>query len=208
MPEPNGVCIWFTGRSGAGKSTVAGELALLLSRHGRIVTTLDIVPCLEKRWFERTSEGKLIRKAFVAAAIVRHGGVAICVTVSARQETREAVRELIGASSFVEVFVDTPSDVCLMRRAARGRRPSASKRFKAAYRGLLEVVRFSRRLSYQPSLSPEVTIHGHSQTPGEAARTVFWYLVERRFVAPDDAQGCSSGEPANGELQTVSKSRP
>ena len=207
MPESKGVCIWLTGRGGAGKSTVAGALASLLAQHGRIVSMLDVVPCLEKRWFERTSEGKLIRKAFVAAAVVQHGGVAICVTISARQETRRAVRKLIGASNFVEVFVDTPSDVCLTRRAARGRKPSASKRFKTAYRRVLAGVPFWRRSSYQPPLSPEITLNGHGQPPGESARTIFQYLVDRGFVVPEDVQGYSLGEPAGGELQTVPESR-
>lgn len=207
MPDSKGVCIWFTGRSGAGKSTVADALASLLAQHGRMVTKLDIVPCLEKRWFERTSEGKLIRKAFVAAAVVQHGGVAICVTASARQETRRAVRHLIGTSNFVEVFVDTPPDVCLTRRAARGRRPSASKRFKAAYRRILAGLLFWRRLSYQPSVSPEITVNGHGQFPGESARTIFQYLVDRGFVVPEDAQGCSPGDPAGTELQTAAASK-
>jgi adenylylsulfate kinase-like enzyme len=159
------------------------------------------------RWISCLPGKAMVERREQARRKVRRGcivrqGVATCVTVP-HGRRREAVRPR-SAPSFVAVFVDTPSNLCLMRRAARGRRPSASKRFKAAYRRLLEVVRFSRRLSYQPSLSPEVTIRGHEQPPGEAAQTVFRYLVKRGFVTSDNAQGCSSGEPANGELQTVS----
>ena len=63
----SGACIWFTGLSGSGKSTTAQALVPLLEARGRTVTVLDVVPELAKHWSERTSEGKLIRKAFVAS---------------------------------------------------------------------------------------------------------------------------------------------
>ena len=93
---------------------------------GRTISILDVLPLLKKRWCERTSEGKLLRKAFVAREVALHGGVAICVTVSARS--------LVGPEKFVEVFVDVPPDVAAARRARRKRKPSRAKRAKQALR--------------------------------------------------------------------------
>ena len=67
MTGQKGICLWLTGRSGAGKSTLTKALLPLLEREGRAVTVLDVVPYLAKHWFERSSEGKLLRKAFVAS---------------------------------------------------------------------------------------------------------------------------------------------
>ena len=90
--SPPGICIWLTGRSGAGKTTLVRAFTPLL----------DTVPELAKQRFERSSEAKLARKAYVAAEVVRHGGIAICVTVSARAQTREAAKARVGAAQFLE----------------------------------------------------------------------------------------------------------
>jgi sulfate adenylyltransferase len=67
------------------------------------------------------------RIGFVAAEIVRHGGVCICAAVSPYRATRNEVRNMVGAGRFIEVFVDTPLAVCeerdekgLYARARRG----------------------------------------------------------------------------------------
>ena len=203
MTESKGACIWFTGRSGAGKSTVTEVLTSLLRKHGRTVTILDVVPCLAKKWFEKTSEGKLFRKGFVAAEIVRHGGVAICVTVSARQKTRDAIRKLVGPANFVEVFVDVPADVCMVRKRVRGQRPSVVKRARYLFRGILARLAFRPRSSYEPPLSPEVLIKACDQTPEEGARAVFQYLLDWGFVVPKEPARHAPGDPVTNESQTA-----
>src|SRR5215211_6906121 len=115
-----GVCIWFTGLSGAGKSTTAEVLTVLLLEHGRQVTLLDgdvVRTHLSKGLgFSKADRDTNIRRiGFVAAEIVQHGGVAICAAVSPYRATRNDVRNLIGAEHFVEVFVDTPLEVCETR---------------------------------------------------------------------------------------------
>ena len=112
-----GVCIWFTGLSGAGKSTTAEVLTVLLLEHGRQVTLLDgdvVRTHLSKGLgFSKEDRDTNIRRiGFVAAEIVQHGGVAICAAVSPYRATRNDVRTLVGADHFVEVFVDTPLAVC------------------------------------------------------------------------------------------------
>jgi sulfate adenylyltransferase len=82
-----GACMWFTGLSGAGKSTTAEVLTVLLLEHGRQVTVLDgdvVRTHLSKGLgFSKEDRDTNIRRiGFVAAEIVRHGGMVVCAAVS------------------------------------------------------------------------------------------------------------------------------
>src|SRR5207244_5899438 len=115
-----GICVWFTGLSGAGKSTTAEVLTTLLLEHGRQVTLLDgdvVRTHLSKGlgFSKEDRDANILRIGFVAAEIVRHGGAVVCAAVSPYRATRDRVREMVGADRFVEVFVDTPLDVCEAR---------------------------------------------------------------------------------------------
>lgn len=186
MGEHAGVCLWLTGRSGAGKSTVTGELVPMLEGVGRTATVLDVVPELAKHWAERTSEGKLLRKAFVAREIARHGGIAICVTVSARADVRAKARELVGAERFLEIYFDTPAEVSAGRKATRTKRTPLIKRMR-------RLVRRWRRpagggSSYQVPESPDLTVDTTTVSPHDNAEAVFQLLVARGFVTPPEAR--------------------
>jgi sulfate adenylyltransferase len=116
-----GACIWFTGLSGAGKSTTAEILATLLLERGRQATMLDgdvVRTHLSKGLgFSKEDRDTNVRRiGFVASEIVRHGGIAICAAVSPYRATRNDVRNMVG-ENFIEVFVDTPLAVCETRDA-------------------------------------------------------------------------------------------
>ena len=124
-----GFAVLFTGLSGAGKSTLANGLAAMLRERGaRRVTLLD-GDVVRRRLsselgFSRAHrEVHLRRIGFVAAEIVRHGGIAICAPIApyagARRELRESVE---AAGGFVEVYVSTPA------RDLRGPRPQGPLR--------------------------------------------------------------------------------
>ncbi|MCA9992966.1 MAG: bifunctional sulfate adenylyltransferase/adenylylsulfate kinase, partial [Anaerolineales bacterium] len=94
-----GVCIWFTGLAGSGKSTAAAILITLLLEHGRQVTLLDgdVVRThfSEGLGFSKEDrDSNVLRMGYVAAEIVRHGGVAICAAVSPYRATRNEVRNM------------------------------------------------------------------------------------------------------------------
>jgi sulfate adenylyltransferase len=83
----HGACIWFTGLSGAGKSTTAERLTALLREHGRSVTLLDggVVRTHLSKGLGFSNEDRdtnIRRIGFVASEIVRHGGVVVCAAVS------------------------------------------------------------------------------------------------------------------------------
>jgi sulfate adenylyltransferase len=176
-----GVCIWLTGRSGAGKSTVTKALVPLLHEQQRTVSVLDVVPLLRKQWWERSSEGKLLRKAFVAAQIAHHGGIAICVTVSARQETRDAARTLIGADRFLEVYCDVPPAVSAKRKAVRTKKPPLLKRVRRMVRRLRAVGRDGD--AYEAPPAPDLRLDTVSVPPEDNARAIIELLRARGVLS-------------------------
>ena len=124
--------MWLTGLSGAGKSTIAGLLAARFERRGRTVTLLDgdVVRTHLSRGLGFSKEDRdtnIRRIGFVAAEVVRHGGAVICAAVSPYEAARNEAGQMVGAHSFVLVYVATPLEVCEQRdvkglyaRARRG----------------------------------------------------------------------------------------
>ncbi len=173
-----GVCVWFTGLSGAGKSTTAEILTVLLLERGRHVTVLDgdvVRTHLSKGLgFSKEDRDTNIRRiGFVAAEIVRHGGVALCAAVSPYRVTRDEVRHMVGADHFVEVFVDTPLEVC-ERRDSKGVYAKARRGEITGFTGIDD--------PYEPPANPEITLDTVVTTPDGNARRVLEHLARQGFV--------------------------
>nr|WP_200376292.1 adenylyl-sulfate kinase [Thiocystis violacea] len=119
--DTSGVTCFFTGLSGAGKSTVARALAAQLSKLGRTVTLLDgdLVRrhlSSELTFSKEHRDLNIRRIGYVASEITRHGGIAICAPIAPYRVTRAAVRSLIEAEGgFLEIHVSTPLEVCEQR---------------------------------------------------------------------------------------------
>lgn len=173
-----GVCIWFTGLSGAGKSTTAEVLTELLLENGRQSTLLDgdvVRTHLSKGLgFSREDRDVNIRRiGFVAAEIVRHGGVAVCAAVSPYRATRNDVRNMVGSDRFVEVFVDTPLEIC-EHRDAKGIYAQARRGEIKNFTGIDD--------PYETPLQSEITLDTVNHAAEENARLILGYLVEQGFV--------------------------
>jgi sulfate adenylyltransferase len=184
-----GVCVWFTGLSGAGKSTTAEVLTTLLLEHGRQITELDgdvVRTHLSKGLgFSKEDRDTNIRRiGFVAAEIVRHGGVAICAAVSPYRATRNDVRAMVGNDQFVEVFVDTPLEVC-EQRDVKGMYAKARRGEIKDFTGIDD--------PYEPPRHPELTLDTVNNTPEQNAYVVLKYLIERGFVRTSDEYESGSG---------------
>lgn len=115
-----GYCFWFTGLSGAGKSTIATELENRLIEQGRVVTMLDgdiVRRHLSKGLgFSREDRDENIKRiGFVAAEVVKHEGIAICAAISPYEETRRTVRSFFEPGKFIEIYVSTPLETCEAR---------------------------------------------------------------------------------------------
>lgn len=176
-----GVCVWFTGLSGAGKSRTADILTELLLEHGRQVTVLDgdvVRTHLSKGLgFSKDDRDTNIRRiGFVAAELVRHGGVAICAAVSPYRAARYDARNMVGADRFIEVFVDTPLEVC-EARDTKGIYAKARRGEIQQFTGIDD--------PYEAPLEPEITLDTVSHSAEENARRVLRYILDQGFVRTD-----------------------
>ncbi len=173
-----GLCVWFTGLSGAGKSTTAEIVVDRLLEHGRQVTSLDgdvVRTHLSKGlgFSKEDRDTNILRIGFVASEIVRHGGAVVCAAVSPYRSTRDRVRDLIGAEHFVEVFVDTPLEVC-ESRDTKGMYAQARSGAIRGFTGIDD--------PYEAPLRPELVLDTTRATAEENAKRIVELLQERGFI--------------------------
>jgi len=173
-----GFCVWFTGLSGAGKSTTAEILAVKLLEHGRQVTLLDgdvVRTHLSKGLgFGKDDRDTNVRRiGFVAGEIARHGGGVVCAAVSPYRSTRNECRALVGDGRFFEVYVDTPLAVC-EARDTKGMYALAREGKVTNFTGIDD--------PYEPPLNPELVIDTVGHTAEENAELILSRLLEAGFV--------------------------
>lgn len=173
-----GFCVWFTGLGASGKSTTAEILTVKLLESGRRVTLLDgdvVRTHLSKGLgFSKEDRDTNIRRiGFVAAEIVRHGGAVICAAVSPYRATRNECRALIGDERFIEVFVNTPLDVC-EQRDTKGIYQQARAGKVKHVTGIDDV--------YEAPANTEIELDTVEHAAEENAARVFACIVDRGFV--------------------------
>lgn len=175
-----GLCIWFTGLSGAGKSTIANALTALLLEHGRQITLLDgdvVRTHLSKGlgFSKEDRDANILRIGFVAGEIARHRGTVVCAAISPYRNTRNEVRNMVGAERFVEVFVNTPLEIC-EQRDVKGMYAKARRGEIKGFTGIDD--------PYEEPLNAEVVLEttGADQTPDENARKIIAYLQAQGFL--------------------------
>jgi sulfate adenylyltransferase len=183
--QRQGVCVWFTGLSGAGKSTTAEVLAVRLLEYGRQMTVPDgdvVRTHLSKglRFSREARDTNIRRIGFVVAEIVRHGGIVICAAVSPYRATRNDVRHMVGSDHFVEVFVDTPLEVC-EQRDVKGMYTKARRGEITGFTGVDD--------PYEPPHDPEITLKTVDSMPEANAGRIIDYLLSRGFLMDESRQG-------------------
>ena len=167
-----GFVLWFTGLSGAGKSTISNLLEARLRACGARVETLDgdvVRTHLSKGLtFSREDRDLNVRRiGFVAELLARHGVIVIVAAISPYREVRDEVRAKID--NFVEVYVECPIEV-LAARDVKGL-------YKKALAG--EIPHFTGVSDpYEPPLAPEVTVNSSLETPEQSAARI-WATLER-----------------------------
>ena len=180
--RPSGFCVWFTGLSGAGKSTTAELLTARLTRLGRTVTLLDgdIVRstlCAGLGFDKEGRDANVRRIGFVASEIARHGGIAVCAAISPYRETRDEVRRMFPPGSFIEVFVDTPLGVC-ESRDTKGMYARARSGELQNFTGVSDV--------YEPPFSSEITVDTVNASAVENSGKILEHLLHAALLPDSD----------------------
>jgi len=165
--------IWFTGLSGAGKSTIAELVGRELEVSGASVEYLDgdvVRTHLSKGlgFSKEDRDANIERVGWVASRLARHGATVLVSAISPYAATRETARALVEEfAPFVEVHVATSVDECA-RRDVKGL-------YEKAFRG--EIAEFTGVSDpYEAPDSPELRVETEGRTPEECARDVLDYL--------------------------------
>ncbi len=171
-----GFCLWFTGLSGAGKSTISDLVVPELMERGHKVEVLDgdvVRTNLSKGlgFSKEDRDTNILRIGFVAELLARNGVAVVVSAISPYREARDAVRANIG--DFVEVFVDASVQEIADHRDPKGL-------YKKALAG--EIDNFTGVSDpYEPPETPELTVDTESCTPEEAAQQVLARLEDLGF---------------------------
>jgi adenylylsulfate kinase len=161
-----GFTLWFTGLSGAGKTTIAEIVEKEIRDRGLRVEVLDgdiVRTNLSKGLsFSRDDRNiNVLRIGFVANLLTRNGVAVIVSAISPYKEARDQVRRRI--IDFVEVFVDVPLEVAAER--------DVKGLYKKAFAG--EIEQFTGVSDpYEPPVAPDLILKTDEETPEESARKV------------------------------------
>ena len=180
--DGHGFTLWFTGLSGAGKTTIAEIVEHDLRTRFRKIEVLDgdIVRTNLSKGLGFSREDRdtnVLRIGFVADLLTRNGVGVIVSAISPFKEVRDQVRRNIG-EDFIEVFVDAPLEVCAER--------DVKGLYKKAFAG--EIPQFTGVSDpYEPPAAPELHIKTDEETPQESARRVITHLEESGYLTPVEA---------------------
>ena len=175
----NGFTLWFTGLSGAGKTTIAELVRPELERRGRKVEWLDGDEvrehlCKGLGFSKEDRDTNIDRIGWVASKLTRHGAAVIVSAISPYAEARRKAREMIeDQGTFVEVFVDASVEECA-RRDVKGL-------YEKAFRG--EIKEFTGVSDpYEVPANPEIRIESEHESPEASAQRIIALLEERGLV--------------------------
>ncbi|WP_414360414.1 adenylyl-sulfate kinase [Synechococcus sp. H65.1] len=171
-----GVTVWFTGLSGAGKTTLSCGVAQQLQALGLPVEVLDgdlVRQHLTKGLgFSKEDRDENVRRiGFVAEMLTRHGVIVLVSAISPYRATRQEVRQRIG--NFIEVFVDAPLEVC-EQRDVKGLYRKARAGLIQHFTGIDD--------PYEPPECPEVVCKTAEQSISECIELVMHSLKSRGYL--------------------------
>lgn len=170
--------LWFTGLSGAGKSTVANALEQALHQRGYHTYLLDgdnVRHGLNKNlgFSAEDREENIRRIGEVAKLFVDGGTIVLTAFISPYRRDRELVRELVDEGEFVEVFVDTPLNVC-EDRDPKGLYKKARAGEIKGFTGIDD--------PYEAPDRPEITLHTDRKSIEESVVQILEELAARGYL--------------------------
>ena len=172
------VIVWFTGLSGAGKSTIANIVEQRLHAAGHHTIMLDgdnLRHGLSRDLgFTEADRVENIRRVGEVAKLILEGGlIVLCSFISPYRAERDMVRRLVQDAEFLEVFVDTPIDECV-RRDPKGLYAKAKAGQIKNFTGF--------DAPYEPPQCPEIHLHTMDQEPAKLAEQVIQALTKRGIL--------------------------
>jgi adenylyl-sulfate kinase len=162
--RPRAAVIWFTGLSGAGKSTIAAGLFRELSARGAPAESLDgdVVRQWSPAGFTRGDRDAHVKRVgYLASRLEHHGVTVVCALISPYAEARAHVRGM--CHRFIEVFVSTPLTEC-ERRDPKGLYARARRGEITSFTGIDD--------PYEPPAAPELTFDTTDLSVDQAVRRV------------------------------------
>lgn len=173
-----GFCLWFTGLSGAGKSTIAQAVEAALHERGRRTTMFDgdiVRENLSKGlgFSKEDRETNIARVGFVASQVIYHHGIAICALISPYEEARRRARSLFDEGKFIEIYLSTPIEVC-EERDPKGHYAKTRQGKMKGFTGVDD--------EYQPPLNPDITIDTSQVNVRGSIKIIFKELSLRGFI--------------------------
>jgi len=177
MAGEKGFCLWFTGLSGAGKTTITNVLVKELRQRGTKLEVLDgdiVRENLSKGLgFSKEDRDTNIRRiAFVANLLSRNDVPVITAAISPYREIRNEAREMMDGR-FIEAYVKASVEVCEDR--------DVKGLYEKARRG--EIKEFTGVSDpYEPPENPELVLETENQSPEQSAQQILDYLEERGLI--------------------------
>jgi sulfate adenylyltransferase len=175
-----GFCLFFTGLSGAGKSTVANAvMAKLLEQGGRSVTLLDgdqVRKHLssELGFSKEHRDLNVKRIGYVAKEIAKAGGIAICAPIAPYKHIRDDIRaSFLGQGGFLEIYVSTPIATC-EERDRKGLYAKARAGLLKGFTGIDD--------PYEAPENPELLLNTAAMSKDEAAQRVLLKLQSLGYM--------------------------
>src|ERR671929_164872 len=170
MADEQGFCLWFTGLSGSGKSTITTQLVKELRRRGSKLEVLDgdvVRENLSKGLgFSKEDRDTNIRRiAFVANLLSRNEVPVITAAISPYRDIRNEAREMMDGR-FIEAYVKASVEAC-ERRDVKGLYAKARAGEIKEFTGVSD--------PYEPPEDPELVLETDKQSPEESAQQILEY---------------------------------